>query len=110
MLGRATAAIDLSDGLLIDAGHLAEASAVRLCIEPELLPISPALSSRGCRETILRWALSGGDDYELCFCLAAGDAPPPGCTQIGRVESGTGVDCGREIDFSPGYQHFGNQD
>jgi thiamine-monophosphate kinase len=106
LLGRATAAIDLSDGLLIDAGHLAEASAVRVRIEPGLVPVSPALSSHECRDTILRWVLSGCHDYELCFCLNAGETPPPDCTRIGWVEAGEGVDCGREIDFSPGYQHF----
>lgn len=106
LLGRASAAIDLSDGLLADAGHIAKASSVRLRIEPDLLPVSPALSSRGDRDAILEWSLAGGDDYELCFCLAPGERPPSGCTHIGRVESGAGVDCGRAIDFSPGYQHF----
>jgi len=106
LLGRATAAIDISDGLLADAGHIARASGVRICIEPDLLPLSPALSSRGCREVILEWALAGGDDYELCFSLGNADQPPAACTRIGRVEAGTGVDCGLEIDFSPGYQHF----
>ncbi|NQX88563.1 MAG: thiamine-phosphate kinase [Halioglobus sp.] len=106
LLGKASAAIDLSDGLLIDAGHLAKASSLRVHIDPQLLPISPALSSRGCRDTILRWALSGGDDYELCFCLGEDVASPVGCTRIGWLESGEGVDCGREIDFLPGYQHF----
>jgi len=106
LLDSATAAIDLSDGLLADAGHIAKASGVRLCIEPDLVPLSSALSSRSDRDAILEWSLAGGDDYELCFCLAPGEAPPSGCTRIGRVESGAGVDCGRAIDFSPGYQHF----
>ncbi len=106
LLGRASAAIDISDGLLADAGHMAAASDVKICIETDLLPLSPALSSHNCRETILRWALTGGDDYELCFCLAAGVTPPAGTTRIGRVAAGAGVDCGQEIDIPPGYKHF----
>jgi len=106
LLGRATAAIDISDGLLADAGHIARASGVRVCIDPGLVPLSPALSSRGCRATVLRWALAGGDDYELCFSLGKTERPPAGCTRIGRVEAGAGVDCGLEIDIAPGYQHF----
>ena len=45
LLGRATAAIDISDGLLADAGHIAAASGVKLSIEPSALPLSPALAS-----------------------------------------------------------------
>ena len=106
LLGRATAAIDISDGLLADVGHIGAASGVRISIEMDRLPLSPALSSHTCPETIQRWALAGGDDYELCFCLGAGERPPAGCTRIGRVDAGEGVDCGFEIDMAPGYQHF----
>jgi thiamine-monophosphate kinase len=106
LLGSATAAIDISDGLLADAGHIAAASGVRLRIEPGLLPLSPALASHPDADQALRWALTGGDDYELCFCLPAGAAPPAGCTRIGQVEQGSGVDCGLDIDVAAGYQHF----
>ncbi len=106
LLGVASAAIDISDGLLADAGHIAAASGVRLHIEPGLLPLSPALLSHPDAEQALRWALTGGDDYELCFCLPAGRQAPAGCTRIGQVERGSGVDCGLDLGRSSGYQHF----
>jgi thiamine-monophosphate kinase len=106
LLGLATAAIDISDGLLADASHIAAASGVKIRIEPERLPLSPALRSHDNSETVVRWALTGGDDYELCFCLPDNEAPPAGATRIGQVEAGTGVDCGLAIDIPAGYQHF----
>jgi thiamine-monophosphate kinase len=106
LLGRASAAIDISDGLLADAGHIAAASGAKIVIQPELLPLSPALATHPCVEQVRRWALAGGDDYELCFSLPPGREPPAGCTLIGSVEVGSGVDCGLDIDIAGGYQHF----
>lgn len=107
LLGRATAAIDISDGLLADAAHIASASGVKIRIDTNQLPLSPALRSHGSRDTILRWALAGGDDYELCFSLPAGEHPPAGVSRIGEVEAGAGVECLPAIDTGAGYQHFG---
>jgi|AntAceMinimDraft_11_1070367.scaffolds.fasta_scaffold00748_17 thiamine-monophosphate kinase len=106
LLDYATAAIDISDGLLADAAHIAAASGVKIRLEPNCLPLSAALRSHDNPETIVRWALTGGDDYELCFCLPAKEAAPAGTTRIGHVEAGAGVDCGLKIDMPTGYQHF----
>lgn len=106
LLGTATSAIDISDGLLADAGHIAAAGGVGIRLEPDLLPISAALASHRNREAILKWALSGGDDYELCFTLPAGVLVPDGCTRIGQAVAGEGVETGLDIDFEGGYQHF----
>ena len=106
LLGQATAAIDVSDGLLADAGHIAAASGVKLNIESGLLPLSPALISHSHFAESLEWALCGGDDYELCFTLPADLSAPQGCTRIGEVTRGSGVSCDLEVDIATGYRHF----
>lgn len=101
----ASSAIDVSDGLLADAGHIAKASGVRIVIESKKLPLSSALLQSVPREQAISWALSGGEDFRLCF-TQADDAPAPaGCVDIGYVAEGAGVCC--DIDASKqGFRHF----
>lgn len=67
--GLATAAIDISDGLLADLGHLLTASRVGARVNIDALPFSPALLEGFGKAQATRWALSGGEDYELCFTV-----------------------------------------
>jgi thiamine-monophosphate kinase len=98
----ASAAIDVSDGLGVDAGRLARASGARIVLEKELLPISAALISFAEMEDLdpVELAVSGGDDYELLFTVpeagserleehsAAFRVP---VARIGLVQSGAGA-------------------
>lgn len=118
--GRASAAIDLSDGLLADLDHIARASAVGIEIQADSLPISPALARQADAMTRLHWQASGGDDYELAFCLPPHQAATVQTearrqglplTRIGRVVAGTGVRLldarGNPICLSrTGWEHF----
>jgi len=116
--GKATAAIDISDGFLADLGHLLEASAVGAEIDLERLPLAPGLD-RGSRDD-LEVALTGGDDYELCLTApdaALGDlvaearALGVSLTRVGRLTPEPGLrllDAGRPVPVFPipGHDHF----
>lgn len=65
----ATSAIDLSDGLISDLGHILTASDCGARIMLDLLPYSKAMLANVQPEQALSWALSGGEDYELCFTV-----------------------------------------
>lgn len=108
----ASAMIDLSDGLLGDVGKLVAASNVGAEIDLEKLPLSDVLRENFSADEQLRFALTGGDDYELCF-TAAGPVPDCGIvpvTAIGIVTAKGGVVCrqnGSQVSVSdPGYRHF----
>ena len=114
--GKATSAMDISDGLLADCGHIAKASAVSLLIEQQKLPLSAALLAFVGDADARVAALSGGDDYVLAFTLPPAELAPllaagAPVHVIGRVEAGQGVtllDAAGQ-DITPalrGYQHF----
>ncbi len=63
----ATAALDISDGLLGDLGHILTASGVGARLNPEAVPCSSALIAICGQKKATQLAMGGGDDYELCF-------------------------------------------
>lgn len=65
----ASSAIDLSDGLISDLGHIINASGCGAIVDIDAMPLSGALRRHVEPEQALRWALSGGEDYELCFTV-----------------------------------------
>ena len=65
----ASACIDVSDGLLADLGHLCRASGAGARIDAGALPLSPALCAVFGEASARELALTGGDDYELCFTV-----------------------------------------
>jgi len=116
--GRASAAMDLSDGLLGDLAKLCASSGVGAVIDLERLPVSGELARRHPAADCERLVLSGGDDYELLFTLPQAAAAEiesiasPGLPlhRIGRIETGRGVQCrrdGRPVSLATGgYDHF----
>jgi thiamine-monophosphate kinase len=114
-----TAAIDISDGLLADLGHICEASGCGATIDVERVPISAELLSMFPPQETLAHALGGGDDYELCFTAppsraeeieAVLEASGTLVRRIGQLVPGREVICRRDGEpFKPvlrGYRHF----
>jgi thiamine-monophosphate kinase len=105
--GIATSAIDISDGLLADLGHILEASGVGANVRLAQIPLSPVMREAGAWEL----ALSAGDDYELCFTAPDHAALPANCTRIGVIDAAAGLRCftasgGLWQPETAGYQHF----
>ncbi len=114
LAGIVMAAIDVSDGLVQDLGHMARAAGLRATIEAALVPCLPAAAGAAHLEA----RLIGGDDYELLLAvppgrdatLKAACAPVP-VTRIGLFQPGEGVhvldDSGAALNFAnTGWQHF----
>ena len=117
--GVASAAIDVSDGLLGDLGKLCDASGVGAILELEQLPLSRALLASFDATQAERFALGGGDDYELAFAVPRAAVSEMETslgtigriTRIGEIVTGHGVRCQRagqtvEPEIA-GYDHFG---
>ncbi len=116
--GLASACIDVSDGLAADAGKLALASGCGVHIDADRLPLSSALAAQP-EDAAVRLALTGGDDYELCFTVPAAraDEIPSrlanvkcAVTCIGVIERISGLRAssrGTPVSFDlRGYDHF----
>jgi thiamine-monophosphate kinase len=103
----AHAAIDVSDGLIADLGHLASASRLRIVVQGEQVPLSAPLRALWGDQALVR-AVSAGDDYQIAFTAPPGLEGP--FTAIGHVEQGEGVEmliAGRKTVLpSGGYRHF----
>lgn len=86
----ASAMMDISDGLLIDASRLGEAS--KLAVTIDHIPLSRALEQvRGASTAVQVAAAQAGDDYELLFALPASERPPIHAIPVGYLSEGSGL-------------------
>jgi thiamine-monophosphate kinase len=112
LLGIAKASADISDGLVADFDHIADASVVGIEIDAVRVPLSPAARRAVAADAVwLPRLLTAGDDYEIAFTATADPPLAANATEIGRVVAGQGVvvrdASGRPIAFDKiGYTHF----
>lgn len=115
----ASAAIDVSDGLVADLAHIGVASGLGALIELARVPLTDALNANFDAESARRFALSGGDDYELCFTAPTSMRAPIDdlqlalslpLTRLGTMTAGGNVQVvdgsGEPVAVADGYEHF----
>jgi thiamine-monophosphate kinase len=117
----ATAAIDISDGLVADLGHICETSGLAASVEISSLPLSqPTRAALGQDPSLLQDVVAGGDDYELLFTATPGTAErleavarELGCPvrRIGQMSEGSGMvmhdESGKPVEIGrAGWTHF----
>lgn len=107
----ATSLTDVSDGLIADLGHIADASGVRINLATSQIEIAAKLAEVGAALNVdpLTWVLTGGDDYALAGTFPNHTSLPPGWTVIGQVFEG-GEETGVRVDgrtwAETGHEHF----
>ena len=118
--GMATSAIDISDGLLADLGHICRLSGVGATVEVASIPVSAIGAKHAVSPAGLSAIVAGGDDYELCFTAAANsresiadlaDSLGIPLTRIGQIRRGKGVNLvggdGKPVKIDGrGFDHF----
>ena len=117
--GMATAAIDISDGLLSDLGHICRLSGVGATVDLASIPVSAIGARHSADGPGLTAIVAGGDDYELCFTAPANaresiadltDVLNIPLTRIGQIKRGKGVSLhaeGKPVKIDGrGYDHF----
>ncbi len=115
----ASAAIDISDGLAADLGHILSESGMAANVHIDALPASAAVKALLQDRQRMQCQLGGGDDYELCFTVTKDKLEPlqqrlsmldVTCTWIGEIVDGEGIRYllnGREVSLDvAGYDHF----
>lgn len=107
----AHAMIDVSDGLVADARHMAEASAVAITLIPDALDVAEPLTTAAAAYNVdpREWMLTGGDDHALLAAFPNRKAMPRGWVVIGSVDAGEpGVYVnGHRVTRQGGHTHFG---
>ena len=104
----ATAMTDVSDGLIADLGHIADASGARINLRANLVPVPLKLKEVGAALNVdpQVWVFTGGDDYALVATFPARTNLPDAWTPIGSVAEGEGVRVDGRRWPTGGHEHF----